>query len=69
MNIKKEEYNTWYKNYVTNNEAVFVGNGLAQQFTIKLTKSPRYLNETLPEKFGYYIKQGVPYIVKLLEKE
>lgn len=66
-NIKKEEFSTWYKNLMVNNEAIYIGNGLSQQFTIKLTKTPRFLNDVLPENFGYYIKQGIPYTVKLVE--
>ena len=69
INIKKEEFSPWFKNLVVNNEAIYIGNGLNQQFTIKLTKTPRYLNDILPDNFGYYIKQGIPYTVKLLEKK
>ncbi len=69
INIKKNEFSDWYKNYVTNNEAIFIGNNLGQQFTIKLTKQPRFLNEELPKGYGYNIRSGIPYIIKLVEHE
>ena len=36
--FKKIEYDSWYKAIVKNNQGIWLGNGIADQYTIKLSK-------------------------------
>ena len=65
--IKSIEYEMWYKSAVSNNYGIWIGNGITEQFTMKLSKTPKYLYNDIPENFGYIIKLGIPSLVKLLE--
>ena len=66
-NIKKLEYEAWYKSVVSNNRGLWLGNGIADQFVIKLTKTPRELRDTIQANFGYSVKNGVATLIKTIE--
>ena len=65
--FKKVEYDDWYRNTVTNNRGIWVGDGIANQFAIKLTKTTKELYEEIGPKFGYAVERGIPALIKLLE--
>ena len=65
--FKKIEYDDWYRNTVTNNRGIWVGDGIANQFAIKLTKTYKELYEEVGNRFGYAVERGVPTLIKLLE--
>ena len=67
--IKKIEFEPWYKSEVNNNFGIYLGNGISEQFTLKLSKTPKYLYDELQDNFGYVIKRGVPIQIKLIEME
>lgn len=62
--LKKMEYDSWYKNSVTNNRGIWLGNGIANQYVIKLNKIPRELYEEIPNDFGYVIEKGYALLIK-----
>ncbi len=65
--FKKIEYDDWYRNTVTNNRGLWIGDGIANQFAIKLTKTTKELYEEIGNRFGYSVERGVPTLIKLLE--
>ncbi len=65
--IKAIEYESWYRGSVSNNNAIWLGNGITEQFSIKLSKTPKQLYDEIPENFGYIIKLGIPTLIKLIE--
>ena len=65
-NIKELEYNDWFKSTFDNNHAVWIGEGLSSQYTIKVSNNSRTMREDIDEKFGYNIKKSKPILVKLL---
>lgn len=67
--FKKIEYDDWYRNTVNNNRGIWVGDGIANQFAIKLTKTTKELYEEVGNRFGYIIERGIPVLIKLLEEE
>ena len=67
--FKKIEYDSWYKAIVKNNQGIWLGNGIADQYTIKLSKITRELQQELEPGFGYVIKRGVPILTKFLTTE
>ena len=66
--FKKVEYDDWYRNTVVNNRGIWIGDGIANQFAIKLTKTNKELYEEVGNKFGYTVERGVPVLIKLLEE-
>ncbi len=64
--VKTCEYNEWFKTSFTTNNGIWVGNGISEQFTLKLGRIPKDLYEELEDDFGYYIKNGFPTLLKLI---
>ena len=65
-NIKKLEYDPWYKAVVSPSRGIWVGDGMSTQFTLKSTLSARQLSAKLDNTFGYYIDGSVTVLVKLM---
>ncbi len=67
-NLKKYEFDTWYKNSITNTSGIWISNGVTDQNVIKANIPFRNnLKEIGPEN-GVIIKNSKPYLVKLIKK-
>lgn len=66
--FKKVEYDDWYRSVVNNSRGIWIGDGIANQFSIKLTKTTKDLYDEIGNKFGYVVERGVPVLIKLLEE-
>ncbi len=64
--LKTYAYEDWYKNSFDDSFGIWLGNGIADQYSFKLTSMPRTLREEIPEGFGYVIKNGKATLVKLV---
>ena len=67
--IKNIAFEDWIRNNLDTATALWLGDGIMDQFTIKLSSSPRELRDSLPQGFGIYVFKGKPYMIKLLEGE
>ncbi len=67
--LKKYEMESWYRDYVMNNQGIWVGNGITDQFVLKLSKTPKYCYDEISLEYGYVVRNGSPTLVKLLEGE
>lgn len=65
--FKKIEYDDWYRNTVNNTRGIWVGDGIANQFAIKLSKTSKELYDEIGNKFGYTVERGIPVLVKFIE--
>ncbi len=65
--IKKYEYESWYKTVVNNTRGIFLGNGLTDQMSLKITKNDRSLRDEISDNFCYVINHGRPRLVKYVE--
>ena len=65
--LKKLEYESWYKTAVSNNRGIWLGNGIADQLTIKLAKTPRELRDVIDASFGYSVKNGIATLTKMVD--
>lgn len=63
--LKNHEYDEWYKNYITGDTGIYVGNGIDDQYTINVSNRKDITN-TCGQSFGYVINQGNPTMIKLL---
>ncbi len=66
-NIRNYETDSWYQAVINSNNGIWIGNGVADQFSIKITKQSPALYEEISDRFGYSIVKGVPTLIKLLE--
>ena len=67
-NFKKYEFESWFKNVSDPGYAIWIGEGISNQFTIKLTRSgDRILQTPIENNFGYSIVNGKHALMKVLE--
>ena len=67
-NLKKYEFETWFKTINLPDHAIWIGEGISNQFTIKLTRSSdRALQNPITNDFGYTVVSGKHALIKLLE--
>ena len=68
-NIKTLNYEPWFKNNTNLSEGIWLGNGIANQFTLKVTTATRILRVEIEPNFGYIIRKGKAELTKLLTEE
>ena len=68
-NIKTLSYEVWFKGNASLSEGIWLGNGIANQFTLKVTTNSRILRAELDQNFGYVIKKGKATLVKFVSEE
>ena len=65
-NLKKLEYDEWYKRVVQNSNGIWIGNGVADQSLIKTNIGFKKVNNEIPDGFGIVIKNTKTNLVKLI---
>lgn len=66
-NIKKYEYEDWYKECTDPNNGLWIGPGVNQQFAIKLSINPSSLSN-ITKTFAVVVRSGKPTIIKLINE-
>ncbi|MEH7491692.1 hypothetical protein [Neobacillus niacini] len=59
-------YESWFQKQVSLSEGIWVGNGITEQYTLKINKITNDMYGELPEDFGYVVNKGKVKLVKLL---
>jgi len=67
--IKAIAFEPWFKSGADLSEGIWIGNGISNQFTLKVTTSSRILRTELPPGFGYTIQKGKAEMIKLMADE
>lgn len=67
--IKKYEYDQWYKLHIAGAEGVWIGDGVADQFAFKINKITSEMYEEVGTNFGYLICRNRPVLMKALSSE
>lgn len=67
--IKAINFEPWYKSNVDLSEGIWLGNGLGNQFTLKVTTNGRVLRAEIEPGFGYIIRKGKATLMKLMSDE
>ena len=65
--MKNHEFEDWYKNYISKENGIWVGNGIDNQYLITINSSRKELVNNCGRSFGYIIKDGIATLMKLLE--
>ena len=67
--IKKIEFDSWYKECVSPSSGIWIGNGINEQYIIKISKRIDAMKENLPNGFCFVINRGkvkyVKYVTEL----
>ena len=67
--IKNINYEPWFKVNVDLSEGIWLGNGIGNQFTFKVTTNARILRAEVAPGFGYIINKGKAALMKLMADE
>ena len=67
--IKSYTYEPWYKSNTDLSEGIWLGNGIGDQFTLKVTTNSRVLRQEIEPGFGYIIVKGKATLIKLMSDE
>ena len=66
--FKKVEFESWFKEINDPESAIWIGEGISNQFTIKLTRSSdRVLQAPIKNDFGYIVVSGKHAFIKVLQ--
>ncbi|MBQ4031148.1 MAG: hypothetical protein II625_05285, partial [Bacilli bacterium] len=65
-NMKKHEFEAWYKDTLSGTRGVWVGNGISGQYTLKSSLSARILSAKIDKFFGYYVDGNTTVLVKFI---
>ena len=66
-NLKKFDYDDWYKNNIDTNNGLWIGMGATQQYVIKLNIQPNSIN-MIENDFGVVVKNGMPLVIKFVNE-
>ena len=56
----------WFQRHLTGTEGIWVGDGIADQYLMKIGKITNALYSEVPAHFGYLVKRSKPVLVKLV---
>ena len=68
-NLKKIEYDKWYKTVVDSNYGIWVGNGIADQTVIKTNIGFKKTNNEVAEGYGLVVRNTKTYLVNLIKDD
>ena len=64
--LKNHEFDDWYKNYISKDRGIWVGNGINDQYLVRLNSSNKNIINNCGDSFGYIINQEEATMIKLL---
>ncbi|WP_216830392.1 type VII secretion protein EssC [Alkalihalobacterium elongatum] len=59
-------FESWFQKQVALNQAIWIGNGITDQYTLKISKITSDMYGEIPPEFGYVVNKGKANVVKLL---
>mgnify|MGYP003266128812 CR=1 FL=1 len=57
---------TWYRRHISSSDGLWIGDGIADQYVLKIGKLNSSLYSEVPPHFGYLVKRGKPTLLKLI---
>lgn len=64
--ISSYNFEKWFKNNASSNDAIWVGNGITDQYYLKIGKTTPEMNEELSDEFGFAVNKGKAVKIKLI---
>lgn len=64
--IKEHEYEEWYKEYISGDTGIWIGNGVDEQYVINISLDRRVIENNCGKSFAHVINEGEAIVVKIL---
>lgn len=64
--LKAHTTDPWYKRHIPGTDGVWAGDGISDQYMLRLGKVTNDLYADVPPHFGYMVQRGKPTLIKLL---
>lgn len=64
--FKDYAYEPWYKRHVSGSDGIWIGDGIADQYTLKLNKMSSEYYDDIGSEYGYVVERGKAVLTKLL---
>lgn len=68
----QNKYSAWYKRHITGSDGIWIGDGFADQYTLRANKLTSEMYEEISPEYGYLLVRGKSHLIKLIngaEKE
>ena len=66
--IKKYEYEAWFRESVDTSNGIFIGNGINDQFVLKIGVRTPEVRDVIEDDFCFVIQRGRPVLVKYISQ-
>lgn len=66
--FKKVEFDSWFKENVTPSEGIWIGEGIGEQFLLKINQRTDEVKTKINDDFCFVLKRGKPRLVKYVSK-
>ena len=67
-NVRKFEVDSWYKSTVNSNNGIWIGDGINDQYSLKVVQKTKDVKLSIDDDFCFVLKRGKPILVKMLEE-
>lgn len=64
--IASYNFEKWYKTNISQTDGIWIGNGITDQYYLKLTKTTSEMTQEISNQYGYSVKAGKAVKVKLI---
>ena len=65
--IKTYAYESWFKDFYNTNEGIWIGKGVSDQSTLRLTNLTREMTKEIKNNMGYHIVESTGTLIKLID--
>ena len=65
-NLSSISYEEWFTKQVSLSNSIWIGNGVSEQYILKINKISRDMYSEIGDDFGYVIKDGKAKLIKVL---
>lgn len=66
VKIKSHQFESWYKNYVTPGNGIYLGDGFDSQFALTYEADRKDIDSKCGDSYGYAINKNKPTLIKLI---
>ena len=65
--IKAYAYDAWFKDLYNTNDGIWIGKGISDQSTLRITNLTREMSQEIKNNMGYYVSESSATLVKLID--
>ncbi len=67
-NLSSVNFEKWYKNNVSQEDGIWIGEGISDQYFLKVNKTTTEMNKEISDQFGFVVSNGKATQVKILSE-